>query len=92
MQRIEEVILQNLLADDHYCRNSLPFIQPEYFEDYIDRVLYEHISDFIIKYDSSPSKEAILISADNSGKLNQDEFDKLVELLNKITDNKIVNN
>ncbi len=84
MSRIEEVILQNLLCDDKYCRNSLPYIKSEYFEDTIDRTLYEHISEFVLKYDASPSKEAILISIDNSGKLTQDQFNTASTLIDEL--------
>lgn len=84
-ERIEEVILQNLLIDDTFSRNILPFIKGEYFENFIERTLYEHISEFVIKYDASPSPEAILISINNSGKLNQTQFEEVGDVLNNMS-------
>ena len=50
-----------------YSRKVIPFIEPDYFHDSSDRrkVLYEEIAQFIVKYNSSPSKEALGIEVEN---------------------------
>lgn len=63
--RIEFVILNNLVFDEAYCRRVLPFIKPHYFSEDCEKLIFEKISDFILKYDSVPSKEALVISISN---------------------------
>jgi hypothetical protein len=63
--RIEILILKNLIFDDTYCRRVLPFLKSEYFTDDCERILFEKISAFILTYDSLPSKEALIISVAN---------------------------
>ncbi len=63
--RIEEIILQNILHNATFSRSILPYMKKEYFEEFTEKELYTQISDFIMKYDATPSKEAILISVDN---------------------------
>ena len=60
--RIESVILSNLVFDDEYCRRVLPFIKDFYFTEECEKVVYQKISEFILKYDTQPSKEALVIS------------------------------
>ena len=60
--RIETVILSNLIFDESYCRRVLPFIKPIFFSEESEKVVYTKLSEFILKYDSLPSKEALLIS------------------------------
>lgn len=61
-ERIESVILSNLVFDDEYCRRVLPFIKDFYFTEECEKVVYQKISEFILKYDTQPSKEALVIS------------------------------
>lgn len=63
--RIENLILGSLIFDDEYSRRVLPFIKPTYFSEESEKLVYTKISDFILKYDSLPSKEALVISISN---------------------------
>lgn len=67
--RIECLILKNLIFNETYCRRVLPFLKTEYFSESVERTIFEKISDFILKYESRPSKEALLISISKDGKL-----------------------
>lgn len=60
--RIENLILSNLIFDESYCRRVLPFIKPNFFSEESEKTIYTKISEFILKYDCLPSKEALLIS------------------------------
>ena len=44
MDRIEKVILRNLVYNEEYLRKVLPFIEPDYFKDRYERVVFEHIT------------------------------------------------
>lgn len=67
--RIEPLILSSLIFDDSYSRRVLPFIKDTYFSEESEKVVYEKINDFILKYDALPSKEALIISIGNDKKL-----------------------
>lgn len=67
--RIESVILSHLIHDESYCRRVLPFIKSAYFSDESEKIVFDKISDFILKYDTIPSKEALVISIANDKQL-----------------------
>ena len=69
--RVEVLILKNLIFDETYCKRVLPFVKEEYFTDEVEKTLFLKISSFILKYDSLPTKEALLISVSNDDKLTE---------------------
>jgi len=80
MERIESTILKNLIHNEEYARKVIPFIQPDYFEDRNEKVIFEEITSFIVKYDSSISIEALNIEVDNRTDLNDDEVKNIHEI------------
>jgi len=67
--RIEVLILSNILHNETFSRKVLPFISSSYFNEPSERLVYQKISDFILKYGTLPTKEAICISITNDEKL-----------------------
>lgn len=47
----------------------MPFLKPEYFSEMADKLVFEKISDFILKYESRPSKEALVIAISKDSKV-----------------------
>ena len=82
-QRIETIILKNLIHNEEYSRKVLPFIDKEYFVEHTDKLLYTEISKFINKYNNLPTKEALIIELDNTT-LKDEEFKNVTELLTYI--------
>ncbi len=82
-QRIETLILKNLIHNDEYARKVLPFLNKDYFEEHTDKLLYEQVDTFITKYNNLPTKEALVIELENSS-LNDTEFDNVTELLTHV--------
>lgn len=62
---LEKMILKGLLKNDEYTRKVLPFLKTEYFLDESDRVLFGTIKDFILKYNVSPTPEALRVEVDS---------------------------
>jgi len=85
MNKTELVILKHLLNDEDYARRSLPHLKSEYFRERIDKVVYEEIASFIDKYNSLPSKEALIIELDNNPKINDEEFTTCSKLVGELT-------
>ena len=47
-QRIETLILKNLIHNEEYSRKVLPFLDKEYFVEHTDKLLYEQINSLSI--------------------------------------------
>jgi len=79
-QRIETLILKNLIHNEEYSRKVLPFLNKEYFMERTDKLLYEQVDSFINKYNNLPTKEALVIELDSTS-LKDEEFENVTELL-----------
>ena len=66
MNRLEITILRNLVHNDAYMRKVLPFLKEAYFTDENERNVYHTISDFITKYNKTPTVEALGIALLNA--------------------------
>ena len=60
MDRVETTILRNLIYDEEYIRKVIPFIQPDYFENSQEKIIFEEIAKFIVKYDKPASQEVLI--------------------------------
>ena len=73
-QRIEQIILKNLIHNEEYSRKVLPFLNKEYFMEPTDKILYEQVNSFINKYNNLPTKEALTIELDNTTLKEDDRY------------------
>ena len=83
MEVIESTILKNLVTNESYMRKVIPYVKPEYFNDYSDKILFDIINEFVVNYGQPPTKEVLSIEVDNRKDLNEDSYK---ELQVKITD------
>ncbi len=81
MDKVELLLIKNLLYNEEYGRKVIPFIKAEYFEDQSQKILFEEISSFIIKYDQLPTKEAIAIEVENRDDLNESSYKEVSQSL-----------
>ena len=65
MERIETTILRSLVFNEEYSRKVIPFIEPEYFDQKSERTVFEEIAQFIVKYGSAITIEALSIEVEN---------------------------
>ena len=86
MERIETTILRNLVYEEEYSRKVIPFIQPDYFENRTDKVIFEEIAQFIVKYDAAITIEALNIEIDNRTDLTEDEIKETREITKSFND------
>ena len=82
--RIETTILGNLLINEEYTRKVLPFLKNDYFTSNAEKTIHETIGDFVTKYNSLPTKEALSIELQEV-KINEEEFKETMELLDDIS-------
>ena len=83
---IENVILQNLIFNDEYSRNTVPYIQEEYFHDRVDREVFKEIKNFIIKYNNLPTVNAIKISLDKNKSFSETEYKQAEGILDSLNE------
>ena len=81
----EQLILRHLLNDDNYARRILPYLRPEYFADRIEKTIYEQIDSFIQKYNSLPTKEALVLELDSKSQLTDKEFSDCGEYISSLS-------
>ena len=89
MERLELTILKNLIFNEDYARKVIPFIQPEYYEQRVEKIVFEEIVKFIVKYGSSITIEALNIEIDNRRDLSESENKQIGELLSKLNDSPV---
>ena len=63
---LDTVILVNLVKNEKYVRKVLPFIKVEYFSDGDHKFAFEQIKEYIEKYNSPPTVEAMSIAFDRA--------------------------
>jgi replicative DNA helicase len=86
MERLELTILRNLVYNEDYSRKVIPFIQPEYFEQRSERVVFEEIVQFIVKYNSAITKEALGIEIENRTDLTETDVKDIREICTSLND------
>ena len=89
MERIENTILRNLVFDEDYSRKVIPFIEPTYFEQRTEKILFEEITQFIVKYGSAITTEALNIEVENRTDLNESEIKDAREICNSFNDSPV---
>ncbi len=86
MDRIEKVILRNLVYNEEYLRKVLPFIEPDYFNDRSERVVFEHITKYAAEYNSLITKEVLQIEIEDRRDITQDEVKNIFGTINELED------
>jgi len=84
MISIENSILKNLITNEDYTRKVLPFIKDDYFEDSNQKVVFQECRDFITKYDSRISYEALSIEVQNRTDLTESDYTDISQLIDRL--------
>jgi len=91
MERIETTILRNLIYNEDYSRKVIPFIQPDYFESTSEKVIFQEIVQFIVKYGSAITLEALNIEVENRTDLTEDQIKEIREINKSLNDSPVEN-
>ena len=89
MERLELTILRNLLYNENYSRKVIPFIQPDYFEQRSEKVIFQEIVHFIVKYNSAITKESLTIELENRTDLTETEVKEVRIIIDDINDSPV---
>jgi replicative DNA helicase len=80
--KIEQAILSSLIYDEEYARRVIPFLKPNYFHESTERIVFEQIEKFIIKYNGLPTKDTLLIEIDKKEGIPEELFKNTVDYIN----------
>lgn len=75
MARIEQVILETIIGNDKFARSVMPFIERDYFLEQQDKITFDLIRSYFVKYNKLPNTTTLLIDID-SLKLPEKDFDQ----------------
>ena len=81
MDKIEFLILRNLLHNEEYWRKVIPFIKSEYFEDANQKIVYEEIHSFVTQYNQIPTKEILNIEIEKRNDINEQTFKEISKVI-----------
>ena len=81
MDKIEFLILKNLLNNEDYMRKVVPFVKADYFEDSNQRVVFEEIFSFVSQYNEVPTREIISIEVEKRKDLNETALKEVSHLI-----------
>jgi replicative DNA helicase len=79
MENFEPVILKEMIYNEEYMRKVYPYLKTEYFGESTEKAIFKTIHEYIEKYNARPSKEAIIISINSSGKMTEGEYGLVLE-------------
>ena len=83
--RIETTVLRHLLHDDDFARKILPFVSEKYFSDVSEKLVYSRISEFMEKYNSLPTREALSIEIEGTKGLGEKEHQSVMQIIDGLT-------
>ena len=86
MDKIEILILRNLLFNEEYLRKVVPFIKADYFEDSQQRIVFEEIHNFIQEYNQPATKEVLCIEVEKRSDINDTTFTEITKLISYLED------
>ena len=86
MERIELLILRNLIYNEEYTRKVIPFIKDEYFEEQNQKIIFQEISSFIQQYNKLATKEILSIEVEKRSDINDTIFAEIVDVISSLED------
>jgi replicative DNA helicase len=85
MDRVETTILRNLVHDEDYLRKVVPFIEPDYFSDRSDRLVFESIAEFVVKYDKPATQEILSIELEDNTNVTEEEYKQIKQFISDLS-------
>jgi replicative DNA helicase len=86
MEKVEFLILRNLLHNEDYIRKVIPFLKSEYFEDANQKIVFEEILSFVQEYNKPTTKEVLCIEVENRKDISEQSFKEIIHLIGCLED------
>ena len=89
MDKIEFLILKNLLHNEDYLRKVVPFLKSEYFQESNQKIVYDEIFNFVTQYNEVPTKEILSIEVEKRSDINESSFKEVAQLISCLDDSPV---
>ena len=86
MDKVEFLILRNLLYNEEYVRKVVPFLKAEYFENFNEKVVFEEILNFVQEYNQPATREVLCIETEKRQDINDSSFKEITDLILSLED------
>ena len=86
MEKVEFLILRNLLYNEEYLRKVVPFLKSEYFEDEKQKIVYQEISSFVEQYNELTTKEVLCIEIEKRKDITDSMFKDITDFVGELHD------
>jgi replicative DNA helicase len=86
MDKVEILILRNLLYNEEYLRKVVPFIKADYFEDPHQKIVFEEVLNFVQEYNQPTTKEVLCIEVEKRTDINDTSFNEVTKLISYLED------
>ena len=86
MDKVEILILRNLLYNEEYLRKVIPFIKSDYFEDPHQKITFQEIEKFVTEYNKPATKEVLCIEVEKRQDINDTTFTEITKLISYLED------
>ena len=86
MEKVEFLILRNLLYNEEYLRKVVPFLKSEYFEDEKQKIVYQEISNFVEQYNELTTKEVLCIEIEKRKDITDSMFKDITNFVGELHD------
>lgn len=80
----EKLILSSLIKNNDYTTHVISFIKDEYFNNKIERELFNQIKKYIRTYNNLPNKSVLKIDSQNNSNLNELELNESITIIDEI--------
>jgi replicative DNA helicase len=84
MEKVEFLILRNLLYNEEYVRKVVPFLKAEYFENFNEKVVFEEILNFVQEYNQPATREVLCIETEKRQDINDSSFKEITDLISSL--------
>ena len=84
MEKVEFLILRNLLYNEEYVRKVIPFLKADYFENHNEKVVFEEILNFVQEYNQPATKEVLCIETEKRQDINDSSFKEITDLIGSL--------
>lgn len=89
---MEKIIFETLLIDEKFVGKVFPFLKSEYFEKESDKVIFDLIANYQVRYSVMPTKESLMVDLSERRDIKESTFKESYEAIRSFeekTDNNL---
>ena len=80
---LRKAILHNLINNQEYSQKVLPFLDDDYFTEKTEKIIFDEVKKYFVKYDTVPSYQAVKIQVQERNDLTEAVYTEVDTFLSK---------